>query len=168
MTCQNCNSTNEAQAAECYKCGFPFTGTERDKSAFIAQQIMKAGEIDDAKSSIKSAKIILFFIGIVNIVLSLFTVTDVFTLAFTALVGLAFIIFGLLVEKNPFLFLLLALIFLTLLYLAAAINDAGSLIHGVFWKIGFMTSLVYGMIRVKRAEKLKKESQYLNEKGEGI
>jgi hypothetical protein len=36
-----------------------------------------------------------------------------------------------------------------------------TLVRGVLWKVIYVTALVYAVIRVKRAEKIKKESQYL-------
>lgn len=52
MTCPNCQSTFDNQVVNCVTCGFPFTGIEQEKSSFIARQILKVGEIDDAKSSV--------------------------------------------------------------------------------------------------------------------
>ncbi len=59
------------QPITCKKRGFPFSGTEKEKSLFICQQILKKGKVSDNK--IKRARIILRIIGGINILSPFFT-----------------------------------------------------------------------------------------------
>jgi Ca2+/Na+ antiporter len=79
-------------------------------------------------------------------------------------VGVSFVVFGFVVEQSPFLFLLIALSALLLLYLTAALINPISIVQGLVWKILYITLLAYALVRVKRAEKLKSESEYLSSK----
>jgi hypothetical protein len=161
MTCPNCNSTVDTHVDNCLKCRYPFSGTEKEKSLFIAQQIIKVGHIDDAKGSLKTAKTTLFVIGVVNILLTFFSATSPIVLGLSIFIGSVFIVFGFIVEKKPFLFLIIPLALLLLFYIGDALVDPMTLVRGVLWKVIYVTALVYAVIRVKRAEKIKKESQYL-------
>jgi hypothetical protein len=161
MTCPTCKSTYEHSVDTCTKCGFPFNGTESQKSNFIAQQILKVGHLDDAAESVKTAKRVLFIIGAVNIFSSFLNPAS---MLFGLVIGVGFIVFGFLVEKSPFLFLVIPLTLLVMFYLADAIFDPSTLVRGFIWKIALVTALIYAIVRVKRAEKIRKESQYLSNK----
>jgi hypothetical protein len=163
MTCPNCNSTFDTHVDHCSKCGYPFSGTEKEKSLFIAQQIIKVGHIDDAKESLKTAKTTLFSIGVVNIILTFFSTTSPIVLAFSIIIGSVFIVFGFIVEKKPFLFLVIPFTLLMVFYIGDALIDPMTLVKGLLWKVMYFTALVYAIVRVKRAEKIKKESQYLGQ-----
>jgi hypothetical protein len=164
MTCPNCNSTFDTHVDHCSKCGYPFSGTEKEKSSFIAQQIVKVGHIDDAKGSLKTAKTTLFIVGVVNILLTFFSATSPIVLGLGILIGLVFIMFGFIVEKKPFLFLIIPLTTLLLFYVGDALVDPMNLVRGVLWKVIYVTALFYAIVRVKRAEKIKKESEYLGQR----
>lgn len=163
MTCPNCNSTFDNPIDNCTKCRYPFNGTDNEKSSFIAQQILKVGEIDDAKESITTAKRILFIIGGINIILPVFSSSTPTVMVLSALIGLVFIVFGFIVQKNPFLFLVIPLSLLLLLYISDALIDPMTIMRGAISKVVFIMTLTYGIIRVKRAEKIKKESEYLGQ-----
>jgi hypothetical protein len=163
IKCPTCKSEYQNPVDCCSKCGYPFNGTDQERSSFVAQQIIKGGHIDDAKNSLKSAKAILFVIGAVNIIFSVLS-GNVSVIITGGIVGLGFIVFGFVVERSPFLFLVIPLSLLLLLYLADALFDPMTLIRGIGWKIAYITSLSYAIVRVKRAEKIKKESEYLSSK----
>lgn len=163
MICPNCSSTFDHDLSNCSKCGYPFSGTESERASFIAQQVIKVGDIDDAKKSVKNAKTILFVIGIINIASAFFLGKDIVSIGFGIIIGIIFIVFGFLVDKNPFRYLIIPLILLLMFYLIDAVIEPMSLVRGILWKIMYVTALVYGIVRVKRAEKIKSESEYLRQ-----
>ena len=147
----------------CSKCGYPFTGTDSQKASFVAQQILKVGKIDDAKESVKTAKRVLLIIGGINILYAMFS-GDVGTILVGGIIGVAFIVFGIVVQRSPFIFLVIPLAFLVAFYLIDGLVDPMNLVRGIGMKIAFIISLSYAIVRVKRAENIRRESQYLSGK----
>lgn len=166
MNCPNCQSEYPETTVACTKCGFPFTATDQEKSAFIAQQILKAGEIGDATQSVKSAQTILYTIGIFTCVFALLLFQNSVALAFNLLLGVGFIIFGYLVIKSPMQILILALTLLLFIYTLSALVDWTSLFQGIIWKLICVSSLSYAIFKLKKAQRIKKESEYLSKLNE--
>ncbi len=162
MNCPNCQSEYPETTITCTTCGFPFTATDQEKSAFIARQILKAGEIGDATQSVKSAQNILYGLGIVTCLFSFFVSNDNFALILNLLLGIGFLIFGYLVVKSPMQILTLALALLLSIYLLNALIDWTTLFRGIIWKVICVSSLSYAIFKYKKAEKIKKESDYLS------
>jgi hypothetical protein len=161
IKCPTCKAEYQEPVDKCPTCGYPFSGTDKEKSSFIAQQIIKGGHIDDARSSLKNAKAVLFVIGAVNIVFAIIS-GDLGTIIAGVIIGSGFIVFGFIVERSPVLFLVIPLSLLLLLYLADAFFDPMTLVRGIWWKLAYITALVYAIVRVRRAEKIKRESDYLS------
>ncbi|NOS94711.1 MAG: zinc ribbon domain-containing protein [Cyclobacteriaceae bacterium] len=162
MNCPNCQSEYPETTITCTKCGFPFTGNDQEKSSFIAKQILKAGDIGDATQSIKNAQNILYGIGIVTCLFSFFVSADSLTLILNLILGVGFLIFGYLVIKSPMQILTLALALLLSIYLLNALIDWTTLFRGIIWKVICVSALSYAIIKYKKAEKIKKESDYLS------
>jgi hypothetical protein len=161
MKCPNCNSVYEIEVEKCSTCGFPFFGTETEKSEFIGQQILKVGDIDDGAKSITTAKTILFIIGGVNIAMS-FLQSNPIVIGVMLFIGSSFVLFGFLVPKSPILFVSIALTLLALFYAADIAADPRLFFsRGFAIKVAYMTALVFAIVRIKKAESLKKESEYL-------
>jgi len=160
MVCKNCNAIFEAEPHTCTSCGFPLGGTDRERSAFIADKIIKKGHIEDAEKSLKQARAILFAIGGITIALTFFRTQSFFTASLSVFLGMVFIIFGITAKKRPFLSLIVPLILLLLFYLVDAIIDPSSLVQGFLWKIIYVTVLTHSVIKVKRAEKIKQADAY--------
>ena len=163
MNCPTCKTVYESEVDICSKCGFPFHGSDKEKSSFIAQQIIKVGHIEDAKKSVTSARNILLMIGAFNIILSLIT-KNIGIIIVGSIIGIGFIVLGLIVKKSPLLFLTIALSILLLLYIADAVQDITSLSRGLIIKVAYLTSLGYAIVRVKRAAGFTRESEYLSNK----
>lgn len=162
MICPNCQSDYPETIVTCAKCGYPFAGTDQEKSSFIARQVLKAGEIGDATNSIKNAQSILYTIGIVTCVLGLLRSEDSLALALNLFIGVGFIVFGYLVVKRPMQILTFALGLLLTIYILGALIDWTTLLRGIIWKIICISSLTYAIIKYRKAEKIKKESEYLS------
>ncbi|MFN5169489.1 MAG: hypothetical protein ACK5DD_07680 [Cyclobacteriaceae bacterium] len=164
MNCPNCKSPYNETEKLCVICGFPLTGTDAEKSKFIGQQVLKEGVISESKSALQRAQMILFFIGGINCLLGLIGGLAVPEKVVIIALGVLFLTFGLLLKKSPKFIMSTALLLLTLSYLFTAFSDPSLLLRGIFWKFLYIGSLGYGLYAIYRAEKLRKESEYLNQK----
>jgi hypothetical protein len=162
-TCPTCNTYYDVQPQCCATCGFPFLGTEKEKSVFIGQQIVKKGHIADTKKRIKVARIILWIIGGVNTIMALFFIlqNNLYRGIEVLLVGLLFIWFGFYTCKKPLISILIPFVLLLLSYTANAIVAPALLLDGLLWKVLSLLGLLIALVSVIKAEKLKKESEFL-------
>ncbi|MBL7853753.1 MAG: hypothetical protein JNL17_05120 [Cyclobacteriaceae bacterium] len=163
MNCPNCKSPYGETDATCIICGFPFQGTDAEKSKFIGQQVLKEGVIDESRKATQNARLILFFIGGLNCILALF-IPDLTTKVIALALGFLYVTFGLLIKKSPKLIMSFALFLLLLVFLIEGIIEPISLFRGIVWKLLYISSLVYGLYNVSKAEKLRLESEYLKQK----
>ena len=165
MTCPVCKTDYPDSPELCGKCGFPFAGTDKEKSSFIGQQILKKGKITDTQDSIKRARIILWVVGTLNILSCFFfNARDPLYLYYVvagAAIGVIFIGFGFLAYKKPFLSILIPLVLLLAVYLLQIVDDPGTILEGIVWKVIFLSGLSYGLINIIRANKIRKESEFL-------
>jgi hypothetical protein len=162
MECPNCKSSFETTPAKCTTCGYPFSGTDAERSAFIGQQVLKVGTIGDSKESLDRAKLILYFIAGVNLVLSTFFTQSSFDFVAGVIISLLFFVFGYFLQKKPLLFLILPLCLLLLLYTLDAIIDPSTLYQGLKLKVLYIGSLVYAIVLHFKSVKIKRESEYLS------
>jgi hypothetical protein len=167
FVCPACKSSYEIQPDFCTKCGFPFSGSEKEKSVFIGQQIFKKGKVADTKNKIKRARIILWVIGALNAIgpFVLYVNDPMYATYTTAgvIIGIVFTGFGFLTYRKPFISILIPLIILIISYLVEAINEPISLIQGIIWKVIFLGGLIYGLTSIIEAEKIRKENEFLKE-----
>lgn len=164
IVCPTCKTNYETEPETCPKCGFPFSGTEKEKSLFIGQQILKKGKVKDTKDVIKRARIILWVIGGLNLLISPIYYGGEPVLVIIGLItGVLFIGFGLLASVKPFISILIPLILLILAYTTSAIINPDQFYRGILWKFVFVGVLVYALVSILEAEKLKKESSFMKE-----
>jgi hypothetical protein len=165
IKCPTCAVQYEHQPEKCDSCGFPFAGTDTDRSRFIAQQILKRGKISDTKDSIKKARTILFVIAGFNIIVPFFRYTNVqfggIMIAITVFIGLIFLLFGLLAKKHPMVSVLVPLVMLVFFYAVEGIVSPGTIFRGLLWKAIFIGGLGYALYNIIEAEKIKRESRHL-------
>jgi len=162
LTCPTCKSDFKTKPVSCSKCGYPFSGTDKERATFIGQQILKKGDVSDTKDKVKRARIILWIIGGINILFSLLIYQN-FPLLIGVILGLIFIGFGFLTYRKPFISILTPLILLVSYYIFLGIYNPNTLIQGVIWKIVILSSLVFALIGLIKAEKIRKESDFLRE-----
>ena len=165
--CPTCKTEYDSQPDICGKCGFPFSGTDKEKSIFIGQQITKKGKITGTKDKIKRARSILWVIGALNIVLPFLIYQndidyDLYVIT-GFIIGFIFIGFGFLTLKKPFISILIPLIILILSYVFAVIENPISIFQGLILKVIFLTGLIYGLAGIIQSEKLRKESEFMKE-----
>ena len=163
--CPTCKTVYELQPDKCDNCGYPFSGTDMDKSHFVAHQVLKKGKISDTRDRIKNARIILFVIAGFNIIVPFFQYSNTdfggVLIGLSILIGLIFLVFGILAKRKPFISLLIPLILLLVFYLLDFIVEPATLFRGMLWKALFIGGLLYGLISIKESEKIKKESNHL-------
>ena len=168
IKCPNCKTDYETTPDQCANCGYPFAAGDKEKSQFIARQIMKRGKIKDTRNSIRSARIILFIIASINIIfpviISLTRPVHEITLVLGLITGLVFLVFGFTAKKYPFISVLIPLIFLVIVYGLSAIADPSSIMRGILWKIIFLSILIYSLVNIIQSEQIKSESKHLAEK----
>lgn len=161
--CPVCSHGVEIPAEKCSSCGYPFSGTEKEKSIFIAHHIMNKEHMVDTGKIIKQARLVLFIIGGLIILTGILTQqANPFSIAISIGVGSLFIFFGFLTKKEPFISILIPLILLLLNYAGMAVSDPLSIAKGILWKVLFIGVLLYSLINVWKAQKIKRETPYFN------
>ncbi|MFT5600648.1 MAG: hypothetical protein ACI9N1_000884 [Flavobacteriales bacterium] len=168
IKCPTCKTEFEAAIDNCDSCGFPFAGTDKEKSVFIGQQIMKKGKISETKKSINQTRIVLFVIAAFYIIVPFLQYSNVQSatvlIALNVIVGLVFLTFGVILKIQPFIFILIPLLILIGFYTLAAIIDPLSLMQGLLWKALFISSMLISLKGIWDSEKIKKESGHLASK----
>ena len=136
-------------------------GTEKEKSVFIGQQIFNKGVVTETKDRIKTARIILWIIGGVSILIAFF---DPLLGRSMIITGLIFVGFGFLTYKKPLISVLIPLILLLLEYtFQVIIGGLSFLFTGIILKTLILTGLICAVVSIIKAEKTRKKSEYLKE-----
>ena len=164
LKCPNCKEDISQVEIDCEHCGFPLSGTDKEKSIFIGKQISNKSKIGDAKKSQVKAQRILYIIGgfqIINGVLVYLNTRNITDVVFYIILGLLLGVFGYFSSKKPILFLSLALILILSYYGLLYIIDPEFILRGILWKIVIIAFLVYGIWNSMEAQKLKKEHRFL-------
>ncbi|QKG81122.1 UbiA prenyltransferase family protein [Tenuifilum thalassicum] len=168
IKCPVCGSEATRETINCEKCNFPFKGTEKEKSQFIAKQIVNKGKIEDTQNSIKNARIILFIIAAMNIIVPFFLYFNkpfgIFSIALGIFIGMIFLVFGLLLKRQPFIYTLISLILLLVFYTLELVIDPSLLLRGILWKIIFITGLSFSLSSIVKSNKIMKESKFLQQR----
>lgn len=163
MNCPTCKTEYQEAPSKCNNCGYPFSASEDEKSKFVAHQILKKSDISSTKDSVRTARGILFFIAAVNILMSFAMYMNYpFLLVISLCIGMIFLFLAFAAKSKPFISIMSGLILLTLLYVLQILYIPEQMFNGIIWKILFLGGLVYSLISIKKAEKIKKESDYLS------
>ena len=103
--CKNCKNPIEETDHICSNCKYPLKGTEKEKSIFIGQQILKKDTIKTAQNYRNFSKLILIGLGLFMIIPELIKLLNglgsVLELIIGILIGGIFIISGFLTSKYP-------------------------------------------------------------------
>ncbi|WP_203257528.1 hypothetical protein [Hyunsoonleella ulvae] len=164
LRCPNCNEIISQVEIDCENCGFPLSGTDKEKAIFIGRQISNKSKIGDAKESQEKAQRILYIIAgfqILNAILIYFKTKSVFDTSFYIILGLLLGVLGYFSSKKPILFLSLALIVILSYYGLLYFINPELVLRGILWKIIIVSFLVYGIWNSMEANKLKKENKFL-------
>jgi hypothetical protein len=156
--CPNCYNEFETEPDQC-NCGYPFHGTEIDKYNFMSAIGNKKIAIQLGNESAENTRNILFLIGGISLVISFlfmcfeeFNTNNVITMVYSLiLIGLGFYSY-----KEPFFALLMGLIVVILGYLMMIILNPLIILSGLLTRVAIIAALVYGLIKIKRSEKIAK------------
>ncbi|WP_047548915.1 hypothetical protein [Psychroserpens sp. Hel_I_66] len=163
--CPNCQELISKIEFECSNCGFPISGTEKEKSIFIGKQIANKSKIGNAKASQNKVRLILYIIGgfqVFNGVLAIYQGFEMVDYMFYFILGLLFIIFGFLSPKQPLVFISLALALLLAYYVFLYTIDPQLIFQGIVWRLVGIAFLIYGLVNSFEERKLKKGNKFLN------
>jgi len=164
LTCDNCTIEISPVQVTCENCGYPLAGNQKEKTAFIRQQISHKTTIRRAGKFQRRSSYILYVIGAFQIVtggLSYknYNMREEFIVY--ALIGLLFMFFGYFSSKKPLLFIGLGLALILLLYITDMILDASSVSKGILWKIMILGTLSYTLIVSFEEQKKKRKNKTL-------
>lgn len=167
--CPGCKTENDKEINNCAQCSYPFNATKAEQSKFIGQLILKKSTISEAKTKIKRARIALWVIGAYFIFNTLFSFMfisfDLLPIVYylpLIFFGIIFIGFGFLTYRLPALSIIIPLVLLASYWILNAVLDTNSILSGLFFKVAIVMILGYALISVFQAQKLKKESSFLN------
>ena len=158
--CPNCYSKFENQPEKC-ECGYPFKGSDMDKFKFMSTRIKKEKILQEGINRASYSRNFLFIIGGLNMLNSLilaFSVEDnsyyLITIIYSAiLIGLGFYSF-----KEPFFALFLGFLVMILTYTVIGFIDPAKLLSGLILKIVFVSSFIYGLVKIKQSDNINKNS----------
>lgn len=165
VKCPTCHTSYPREPKDsCYHCGYPFHGTEKEKAVFVATKIMNRDRIVDTTKSIKRARYILFALGGINLLLALLPGFYYYPVQVIlgSLLGGIYLVLGYMAKNYPFGSILIALVLLLALYAINAWIEPFSLVRGVLWKVLILSGLIYALVDVIRANRLRKQSEYLS------
>lgn len=165
--CPNCGIQISQVEINCENCGYPLSGTDKEKSIFIGKQIANKSKIGDAKESQGKAASILYIVGGFQIFNAFRAYSGGFAkedIIFYVILGILLIVFGLFSSKKPLLFLSLALLLILGYYALLFSINPEFLFQGIVWKIIIIAFLGYGIWNTIEAQNLKKENKFLNKK----
>ncbi|MFO7939350.1 MAG: hypothetical protein R6U66_06330 [Bacteroidales bacterium] len=165
IKCPTCHTTYPREPKDnCYHCGYPFHGTEKEKAVFVATKIMNRDRIVDTTKSIRRARYILFALGGIHLLLALLPGFYYYPsqVILGGSLGVIYLVLGYLAKSYPLGTIFIALILLLSLYAVNAWIEPFSLFRGILWKVLILTGLIYALVDVMRANRLRKQSQYLS------
>jgi len=164
IKCPYCKTEFETQPEVCDNCVYPFSATEKERSKFVAQQILKKGAIEDAKENIAKSRIVLFILAGVNIIFPFFLYLNspfgTIAITMSVFIGLIFLMFGIFLNKKPMLFISLSLGFLITLYLLELLIAPPLFFKGLLWKGVFVAVLGFSFGSVVKSNKMLKGNFY--------
>ena len=163
IQCPACKEPQEINVSNCTNCRFPFTGSTQEKSKHIAQFINKKSVINDAEEALSRSKKILFLISGYNFLFILVSIlsstieVDVFSISINLILGLGFVICGLLLKKSPMFFSVFPLGMILGLYTVNFILDPDLAMRGIIYKLIIVGSLIYSIYLLQKAKTFNKQ-----------
>lgn len=162
--CRICKTDGDDLDAFCKVCNYPLKGTKQEQASFGAKFIIQKGDIKDSFEYLKKARILLFILGAIMIIMPLlpfFYSPNKIVLIINIVIGLFFIGCGVLSIKKPKMGLLIPLITVMSYYLLLLIFSPYDLWTGILWKTIIVVILSYGYFSVRKADKILKKYKYI-------
>lgn len=161
--CPICQTQHDDATPICHYCTFPLMGDEKEKGSFIGQSINFSSDIEKAKKQISTAQIILTLLGLVNLVVLLFSKIEYGFNLETIILFIppaAFLTSAILLRKLPIQMAWLSLAVYTAIIALNAFFDAETIAHGLLLKIVVITSLVVLIMNMQNIMQVAKRSDY--------
>jgi hypothetical protein len=158
--CPYCKTEVSQVAIHCESCGFPLTGTEKEKAIFIGQQTMRKSKVAGSEKMIYRAQIILYVIAglqALNGLLAYFSFNSIVDLILHFIIGSMLAAFSYLSPKKPILFVSLALCVILFYYLLLYLANPMFLFQGIIWKVAIIMALLYTLYNAVEVHNLKKK-----------
>lgn len=167
QTCKNCKTEIIDSSLYCNVCEFPIGAGEKEQAKFIADQILKKGDVEESIEKLKKARIILIVVGVYNIIVPFLPIFKNITteqIVASVIIGIVSIVFGLLTFKTPKIALLIPLIVICSYYLLLIAFDFYSFYRGIIWKVFIVSGLIYAYLGVRKSDRILKENEFLASK----
>ena len=158
--CPACKNEHVIGEANCRICGFPFNGSEKEKSIHIGRFIGKKGVIQDSENSLDKSRNLLFFVALLNIMGIVIDYELVFQNAIVAIVSCfipsVIIISALLIKKSPLVFLGIPFVLMLLVYCSEIILNPTGWYRGIVFKLIVLGLLSYSIYNYIASNNFKK------------
>ena len=162
--CPSCGTNYQELPDKCEYCKYPFSGSDTEKSMFVAHKIMNAGRIDKTQSSLKRSRIILFVVAAVYLMFGLLSFPDMLELIANLFLGFIFLIFAIIIKKAPLVSVIVPLTLVIGFNILSFLIHPALIFSGLLWKVLIIGSLSYSLYGIILSEKIKGESKYLASK----
>lgn len=164
QTCEHCNAYNTGASKYCSQCSFPIDGTEEEKTGFRLTVSSRKRFLDDARSKIRYAKIVICALAGLFFVLGLFMgfgADDYVSMIANLFLCVIYLVLAAWCSRNPVGAILTAFIIYLTLMLVNLLIDPASLFQGVLIKFFVIAGLVKGIRSAQEAKGYLKELQNL-------
>lgn len=158
--CSYCKSEVSQVEVHCENCGFPLSGTEKEKAIFIGQQTLRKSKVAGSEKMVGKTRIILYIVAgfqVFNGLLAYFMFNSFIDLFLHFIIGGMLAVFSYLSPKKPILFVSLALCVILFYYLLLYLANPLFLFQGIIWKFAIVMALLYTLYDAIESRNLKKK-----------
>lgn len=161
-SCSKCQTPLITNSVFCDHCGYPENGTEDDLKKYKKNLIKWTRRLEEAKGKIQNAKITLFILaGICILVgggLLTFGGNNSFDMGLGAIIiGVIYAGLGVWTSYNPVGALVTALIVYGTLMLLSIFENPANIISGIIWKVLIISALVKGLMSAREGKQIMEE-----------
>jgi hypothetical protein len=158
--CSYCKAEVSQVEVNCENCGFPLSGTEKEKAIWIGRQTMRKSKVDSSKKMVGKTRIILYIVAglqALNGLLAYFMFNSFIDLVLHFIIGGMLAVFSYLSPKKPILFVSLALCVILFYYFLIYLANPMLLYQGIIWKFAIVMALLYTLYDAIESHNLKKK-----------
>ena len=164
IECKNCKTETAEEIVTCNICSYPIQGNGQEQASFTAKQVVQKSDVEESIGRLKNARLILFGVAAFYIIgpfTPLMNSASSIALTITVILGFIFVGFGLLTYKMPVMALSIPLGLIIFYYLILLLIAPMLLFSGILWKMIIIMGLGYGLISVRKSNRILKENKYL-------
>lgn len=159
-TCVYCKAAVSQVEVLCENCGFPLSGTEKEKAIFIGQQTLRKSKVDSSKKMVGKTRIILYIVAgfqVLDAILFFALHDNLIDAVFHLIIAIFLATFSYLSPRKPILFVSLALAVILGYYFLLYLVDPMLLFQGIIWKFAIVMALLYTLYDAIESHNLKKK-----------